>query len=77
MDEARLAQAGSRSRCVIQVGTTILSVGPGGSNPLAPTTYEYSKLRRERRTEAVADGMFAEVHGRLAHAEHLDALKDG
>jgi len=61
----------------IHAGSTIRGVGPGGSNPLAPTTYEYSHLRRQRRREAVADGMRAKVDGRLLHAQDVDPVEQG
>ena len=49
----------------------------GGSNPLAPTTYEYSDLRRERCSETVSDGVCAEVDGRFCDPENVDPIEQG
>jgi hypothetical protein len=38
---------------VTQFGTTSLHLGTAGSNPLAPTTYEYSDLLWQHSPEAV------------------------
>ena len=48
----------------------------GGSNPLAPTTYDYSHLRRERCSETVSDGVRAEVDGRFCDPQNVDPIKE-
>jgi hypothetical protein len=46
-----------------------------GAIPLAPTIYEYSQLRRQRRRKAVSYGVRAQVDRRLSDPQDLDAVK--
>ncbi len=45
------------------------------STPLAPTTYEYSDLPRQRCRETVPDGVRAEVDGRFLDPENVDPVE--
>ncbi len=47
-----------------------------GLSPLAPTTYEYSHLYRQRRCEAVSNGVRAKVDGRLLHPQDVDPVEE-
>jgi hypothetical protein len=58
-------------------GTMIRVVGPGGSNPLAPTTYERSDLLGQSRCQSVTDDVRGQVCRRLPEPEHVDVFEQG